>query len=142
MRNEVFLEFKICDFEEITPDEISNKLGVKPTKVYVKGQKRNPTNPDGKAVFKNNVWVVDSGLDKYASFEQHMNAMLDIIEPRTNLFKPFCSKYYCEFACAIFIRYDNNESTPWIHLNERYNKLVKKLDIEFDIDLYCLPNKE
>ena len=85
---------------------------------------------------------MSSGLDKYVSFEDQMNAMLDIIESKIELFRPFCEKYYCEFSCAIYIRYDNDESTPWLHLNARYNRLIKKLNIEFDVVLYCLPNKE
>ena len=82
-----------------------------------------------------------SGLDKYASFEEQMNAMLNIIEQKIDLFKTFSKKYYCEFSCAIYIRYDNDESTPSVHLGSNYNKLIKELNAEFDIDLYCLPNK-
>ncbi|PWG82123.1 DUF4279 domain-containing protein [Pararcticibacter amylolyticus] len=52
------------------------------------------------------------------------------------LFKPLCEKYECEFSCALFVYFGNGESTPWVHLNSRYNKLIKELDIEFDIDLY------
>jgi hypothetical protein len=29
-----------------------------------------------------------------------------------------------------------------VHLDARYNRLIKELNIEFDVDLYCLPNKE
>ena len=33
------------------------------------------------------------------------------------------------------------EGTPSLHLNSRYNKIISLLDSEFDLDLYCLPNK-
>jgi len=139
MKNEVVLDFCIWGFEDITPDHITEALGIQPVKVYIKGQK---TNPKLVKVAKRNGWRMGSGLDKYASFEDQMKTMLDIIECKIELFRPFCEKYYCEFSCAIFIRYDNEESTPWVHLDSRYNRLIKDLNIEFDFDLYCLPNKE
>jgi hypothetical protein len=137
MKNEVFLDFCIWGFEDITVDYITQTLGIQPTKVYIKGQKKNPKFT---AVAKQNGWRMDSGLGKYASFEDQMKTILDIIESKIDLFRPFCEKYYCEFSCAIFIRYDNNESTPSVHLDARYNRLIKELNIEFDVDLYCLPN--
>jgi Domain of unknown function (DUF4279) len=142
MKNEIVLRFCIWDYNDITHQEITNTLGIEPYKIYVKGQKKNPKNPEGSALIKENGWLMESALDHFASFEDQMNAMLDIIESKIDLFRPFCEKYYCEFSCAIFIRYDNEESTPSVHLNARYNRLIKELNIEFDIDLYCLPNSE
>jgi uncharacterized protein DUF4279 len=139
MKNEIYLDFTIADFDDITHDEITQRLDIVPTKIYLKGQR---LNSQFTGISKRNRWLMGSGLDKHASFKDKMNSMLDIIESKIDLFKPFCEKYYCEFSCAIFIRYDNDESTPSIHLDARYNQLMKKLNIEFDVDLYCLPNKE
>jgi hypothetical protein len=139
MKNEIVLEFCIWGFEDVAPKYITQELGIEPVKVYIKGEKKNPKFA---AVAKRNGWRMGSGLDRYASFEDQMKAMLDVIESKIDLFRPFCKKYYCEFSCAIFIRYDNEESTPSVHLDARYNRLIKELNIEFDVDLYCLPNKE
>lgn len=143
MRHQIYLNLTISDFEDITHDEISQNLGIKPYKIYVKGQKRNPnsssTNP---ALVKRNSWVMGAPLDEYATFEDQMNATLDIIESKINLFKPFCEKYRCEFSCAIYLRYENGESIPSVYLGSRYNKLIKELNIAFDLDIYCFPNDE
>lgn len=139
MRNEIILDFCIWGFDDITHEAITETLRIKPVRVYLKGQK---INPNLLPIAKRNGWRMCSPLDKYSSFEDQMDAMLDIIESKIDLFKPFCEKYYCEFSCALFIRYDNGESTPWIHLNSRYNKMLKELNIEFDLDIYCLPNIE
>jgi hypothetical protein len=138
MRNEVILDFCIWGFDDITADDITRILGIQPVKVYIKGQKKNP---NFSALEKENGWRMTSPLEKYSSFEDQMNAMLDIIESKIDLYRPLCKKYYCEFSCAIFIYYDNDESTPSIHLNSRYNKLINELNVEFDIDIYCRPNK-
>jgi len=138
MKNEIFLDFTIADFEDISHEEITQALGIKPMKIYTKGQK---ANPNFGLISRRNRWIIGNGLDKYASFEEHMNALLDIIESKKTLFKPFCEKYYCEFSCAIYVYYDNGESTPSIHFNSRYNKLIRELNIEFDLDLYCFSNE-
>ena|ERR1700733_252227 len=137
MQNEVILDFSISGFEDITPEEITERLKINPVKVYIKGQKKNPKFA---ALAKRNRWIMSSGLDKFSSFESQMKAMLDVIELKIDLFRPFCEKYFCEFACVIIIQYDNGESTPALHLDARYNRLIKELNIEFDVDLYCLFN--
>ena len=126
MKNEVILDFCIWGFNDIAHDYITKKLGIQPIRLYVKGEPINPQLP--KRVAKKNGWRMGSGLDKYASFEDQMNAMLDIIESKIDLFRPFCENYYCEFSCAIYIRYDNGESTPWVYLDSRYSRLIKELN--------------
>jgi len=140
MKNEIFLDFRIVGFEDLTPDDLTRILDIQPFEITIKGERKNPQKPDGKAVFKNNAWITRSGLDKYSSFEDQMNALLDILEPKIHLLRPLCQKYYSEFSCGLFIYYNNEESTPWVHLNSRYNKIIKELNTEFDIDLYTLPN--
>jgi len=81
-------------------------------------------------------------VEEYATFDEQMNALLDILESKIDVFRELAYKYYMEFSCAIFTYYDNEESTPWIHLGERYNKLIKEVNIEFDVDLYAWANKE
>lgn len=70
-----------------------------------------------------------------------MNALLDLLEPKTDILKPICDKYYCEISCGMFIYFGNEESTPWVHLDARYNDLINKLNIELDLDMYVLPNE-
>ena len=143
MKHQVYLNFVISDYEDITHDDISHALGMKPYKVYVKGEKRNPnSSSDTPILWKFNRWIMAAPLDEYCTFEDQMNATLDIIESKIDLFKPFCEKYRCEFSCAIYLRYDNGESIPSVYLGSRYNSLIKQLNIGFDIDLYTFPNEE
>lgn len=137
MKNEIFLNFCIWGFEDIDANDITSTLSLTPSKIYTKGEKNNPKF-NGTA--KQNGWLLSSRLNRFASFEDQMNDLLDIIEPKIDLFRPLCEKYYCEFSCALFIHCGNEESTPWIHLNSRYNAVIKELNIEFDIDLYILPD--
>jgi hypothetical protein len=137
MKNEIILRFCIWDFDDISCDEMTQLIGIKPSKIYIKGQKKNAI---GSALAERNGWLLDSPLNKYSPFEDQMNSLLDIIESKIDIFRVLDKKYYCEFSCALYIYFDNEESIPWLHLDARYNQLIKELNIEFDVDIYCLPN--
>jgi hypothetical protein len=137
MKNELILSFCIWGFNDISPNGITKSLDITPTKVFIKCKKKNPKSP---VLAAENGWIMESTLDKYSSFDQQMTSLLDIIESKIELFEPLCTKYYCEFSCAIFI-YNDEESAPSVHLDTRYHSLARKLNFEFDIDLYCLQNE-
>ncbi len=135
-KNEISFSFCIWDFNDISHDEISELLGVKPSKVYIKGERKNPK---VNALAKKNGWILDPpGCDNYSSFEDQMNSLLDVIESKIEAFRIICKKYYCEFSCGLYIYVDNDESTPWVHLNSRYNNLIRELNIELDVDIILL----
>ncbi|HEY9262309.1 DUF4279 domain-containing protein, partial [Chitinophaga sp.] len=90
---------------------------------------------------KKNGWLLDASFDKHIPFEQQMDMLVDFIEEKIDIFRILCKKYNCEFSCGLFIYFDNGESIPGLHLGSRYNRLVKELDIDFDVDIYCLPNE-
>lgn len=138
LKNEVDLSFCIWEFEDVSPDEISVLLGIKPFKTYLKGERKNP---NFKGLSKQNGWILKPSTKKFSSFEDQLHSLLDILELKAELIKPICERYYCEFSCAVFVYYGNGQSLPSIHLDSRYNKFVKNLNIEFDIDFYCLPNE-
>ncbi len=136
MANEIYLDFCIWNFDDITHQEITQILGITPSKIYVKGKPTNPKLPQN--ISKVNGWRMGSGLNKQFSFEEQMEEMLRIIEEKIELFKPICEKYHTEFSCAIYSYQNSEESFPSVHLNSRYNSLIKKLNIEFDLDVYIL----
>jgi len=58
-KNEIILSFGIFDFNDISHDEISEFLGIQPEKIRVKGEKKNPKNPDSSLITKN-IWSMGS----------------------------------------------------------------------------------
>ena len=138
MRNKIVLSFGIWDFNDITHDELTELLGIAPSKVYIKGERKNPK---FSMLAKKNGWLLDASFDKHIPFEQQMDMLVDFIEEKIDIFRILCKKYNCEFSCGLFIYFDNGESIPGLHLGSRYNRLVKELDIDFDVDIYCLPNE-
>jgi Domain of unknown function (DUF4279) len=139
-KNEIILRFCVYDFEDISHSDVTDIVGREPSRVKKIGDKKNPLNPNSSLV-KNNSWMMEADGTPYSSFEDQMEFLLDILEPRIEMLKPFSKKYHCEFSCALYIYFDNGESTPWVHLDSRYNKIIRELNIEFDVDLYVLPGK-
>lgn len=140
-KNEIALSFVISDFNDVTHNDITSLLGIQPNFVRIKGQKKNPKNPNS-SLIEINKWGIDSGLDKHSDFDDQLNSLLDIIEAKKAVFQSLCNKYTCEVSCGMFIYFDNGESTPWIHLDSRYNNTIKEMNIEFDLDLYIFPYNE
>lgn len=136
-RNEIWLNFVLADIDDIMPDEITAITGLQPSKVFVKGAKRRPEK-ENSPVWPKSVWRLAASEDKYMPFEEQMDRLLSILEPKITLLKPLCDRYYCEFFVAIYIYRDNEESTPSVHLEKRHMKLMNELNAEFDVDLYCL----
>ena len=135
-KNEVKLSFCVWGFSDIGHDEVSAILGVNPSKIFVEGERMNPKFT---RLAKENGWFIDAPTDRYAPFNEKMDALLDIIESNKEGFESISRKYYCEFSCAIYI-YNDEESTPSVHLGSRYTSVTKTLNIEFDVDLYCSQN--
>lgn len=135
MRNEIILRFGIWGFDDMTHDEISKVTELVPTKIYIKGQKKNI---NFSVLSKENGWLYQPTKDVYSSFEEQLNLLLMIIENKRSVFEDLCKKYSCEISCGVYIYIDIDESMPSIHLDSRYHKTINNLNISFDLDIYCL----
>ncbi len=136
MKNEIIVSLCIWRFEDKSPDELTEIIGITPSMTFRKGEKQNELSS---IISKENAWILNSSKGKYATFEVQMNDLIDQISSRMEVFKAIAQTYYCEFSCALYVYPNNNESVPWIHLDNNYNKLIKELNIEFDLDLIILP---
>lgn len=139
MDNEVIVTFCIWGFEDMSHEEISKAIGLSPTKIHIQGQKKNPRYS---ALAKENGWLFRPSDDSSLSFEDQFRMLLGILEDKTSILEVVCKKYYCEISCGVFIYFDNEESTPSIHIDSEQHKILSDLNIAFDVDLYCLPNSD
>lgn len=133
MHNYVDLRFCIWGFEDINHEDITKELSLSPFKIYVKNQEINVVNK-----VKENGWIYKKINNEENDFTKQLNDLLDLLEEKKDILKKYSNSYLCEFSCAIFLL-DNEESTPWIHFDKRYNEFVKDTKIEFDFDIYNPP---
>ena len=137
MKNEIQVDLVIADFP-CNPDEITRELGVQPRRTWLEGEL---VTPGLSMKRKSNGWVLSSGLDKHASYEEHVQALLAIISPNIERFASVCRRYYAEFSCAVYMYYKNGESIPWLGFDKEQTKILGDLGIAVDFDMYVLPNK-
>lgn len=142
-KNEIWLDFVIQDIKDTPVEKITTFLGVEPTFVQLKGEVRNAKvaqlNPSRTPqLWPVTRWWLSASADKSVSFEEQMAMLLDIIEPRVDLFKEVCNKYDCELVLALYIYVDNDESTPWVHLDKRHLRILNELELELDVDIIHL----
>ena len=138
MKNEIQADLVIADFP-CNPDEITRELGVQPRRTWLEGE---PVTPGLSMKRKSNGWVLSSGLDKQASFEEHVKALLEKINPNIERFALVCTRYHAELSCAVYIYYNNEESTPWLGFDKEQTKALGDIGIAVDFDLYVLPGED
>jgi hypothetical protein len=136
---EVYLE--ISDFEDITHAQITDLLGVKPSRIYIKGQ---PFNPNFGSVALRNRWLLYAyeAAEPRPVFENQFDALLTLVMPRMAAFQDLCHRYTSVVGCAVKIYFGNGESTPSVHLERRHVEMLEALTAEFDVDIYCRQAKD
>lgn len=138
MENDINLSFCISSYDDITHEDITKALDLIPYKTYVRGMKIHPNN---EKLSNFNKWVYGTPYQNPDSFQEQMDKILDVLEPRIPILKEYAEKYECEFSLALFL-FSREESTPWVHFDKRYNAFIREVDAEFDIDIYYPPEDE
>jgi hypothetical protein len=135
MQNRIRVDLRILG-EDVDPKNLTEFLGVQPARTWLKGEL---VSPRSGIKFKENGWELSSGQDQHLDFEFHIRALLHKIEPNVDRFIQMCSQYHVELSCAIYIYYNNEESTPWIHFDRTAMNIFNQIGAEIDFDLYVLP---
>lgn len=136
-QHRISVDLRIADFE-CSPEELTNIIGISPTRTWRQGDLVTPRTAHR---YKENGWELSSGVSQHESFDNHVNALLDIIEPKIDAFIEIGSKYFATLSCAIYM-YDNSEnSLPWPHFTKRSMAVLHHIGAEVDFDLYILPSE-
>lgn len=139
MKHEIDVRLCFWEFEDLTPEAITNLLGIEPSRVMRTGD---PRGPSGKRFWPYNGWIWEASADKSTPFEAQCNAVLDLLEARREAIKSFSHRCSGEISCMLWLYCDNGESTPSVNLDARYHALASELNLSFDLDLYCSTNDE
>jgi len=132
---EIIVDLNITDFT-CDPRELTEALGVQPTRAWRKGELKNP-----RAIVRHeeNGWELSSGAGSHKSFEQHTEALLGIIEPALDKFTEVCNRYDTRLLVVASMYYDNEERLPWLGFNRRAMRIFTQIGAAVDFDLYVLP---
>jgi len=124
----------IMGFEQ-HPDVITNDLGVKPSKTWLKGDRVANT----QLTRKNNGWELASGLDATQSTDAHLKALMKIVSSNHNQFKLICSKYNSQVSCAIYAGGSGEGNYVPFYLEKDLIQLCGEVGLEINCEFYPTP---
>lgn len=131
MRSEIKVRLTIKNFP-MSPDELSQRLGLQPTTAWMKGQ---PKKLAKGSLYSFNNWELDSGLNNSESLENHLKALMGKIIPLQMNFTKVCPLYETTISCVI---YSYEKDRPSIFFDKETVDLVAQLKASIDIDLYVM----
>jgi hypothetical protein len=91
----------------LTPQEISERLGLQPTRTHKQGQPRGFRRKDGSTspsvVWKDSAWLLTSPLKPDRNLMEHVRWLLEKIEPKADIIKALSSdctgiRFFCGFS--------------------------------------------
>ncbi len=91
-------------------------------------------------VSRANVWQLNSPLPISAHVEEHIEALLSLLEPRSDAISTLAQVHQAQVGINCAIYYE--DFTPGIHLSQDITKRIAVLGLYVDLDLYFLGNSE
>lgn len=128
--DETKARFRIWDFE-CSPDEITKKIGLKPSQTRVKGE---PVRPGARVVHKTNLWVFEDDLDALKFPEEHLKRLLELLKPNWDIFKSLASKYNAQVCLEGF----HEEFHVDFRITPELLAQIADLNATLWVDLYVL----
>ena len=82
--------------EAVVPEEIEKSLGLRATRMHVKGQVRR----DSVGRWNNSLWLFESPLDKVLGLNDHLAWLLDVLEPKIPVLKAISQSHRVDLFCG------------------------------------------
>ncbi|PID55848.1 hypothetical protein CSB45_14150 [candidate division KSB3 bacterium] len=121
-----------------SPEELTEKIGLKPTWVALKNQEYHIGTADNRITkkYKTNCWQfrVDKEDQSWVS-DQVREFLEEHIRPRKKQIKQVVSS--CEGELSI-VHYIFEGCNPGLHFGKEEIELLSETGLELDIDIYCL----
>ena len=117
--------------EVITTREVTQKLRLKPTRTYEKGEHAR-TKSSHPATWSASVWVLDSGLPSTAPLEAHIETLLDKLEDHTEVLQELAIENEVEF----FLGFSSATGQGGFTLEHDILGRLAALPVAVTLDLY------
>jgi pyruvate formate-lyase activating enzyme-like uncharacterized protein len=113
------------------PDQISEILGIQPTKAWKKGELI------GKSILrrKQNGWELKIQIPDSEDLDEHITELLKKLSPAWEKVINLNQLYYAEISCVV---YSYEAQGPGLHLDKKTLKQMAELNAEVDLDYYSL----
>lgn len=139
--NENYVTLKLFDFA-CSPVQISNILGIEPTKIGVKGQEYSigPEDNKQKKVWPYNYWEFRVKKKDNTWISEHVDHFISqVLSQKKSKLKEVIAT--CEAELSIVLYYYSG-SNPGFHFSNKNLQLIAEIGAELDLDIYCLSESE
>lgn len=124
--SKVHVRLKIIS-DALTPEQVSEIVGLKPTKSWRIGDRRGPTTIKE----KNNGWLLESDLPRDAPLETHVTSLLTRLAPFAERIESLAEENAVEFSCVAYAK-----EAPTLNFDKSVLRQIVNLGASLDIDLY------
>lgn len=113
--------------EDIPFEEISRRLGVQPTHLHRKGERRGPKSPP----WRDDAWHFEPPLPESEPLERHIEELWMIVKPRLEYLKTL--KQRCKVD--VFCGYRSNCDTAGFEVSHKCLELFTALEVPFGVSV-------
>jgi hypothetical protein len=115
--------------DTLRPDEIGSLLGINPTKTRLRG---GPRSSNSKQVWADSLWLLQSPLGDDCEPVQHLEWLLNSLEPKAEIIKGLADRFRVEFFCG----FSSENGQGGFTLNAQLLQRIARIGIAFSLDLY------
>lgn len=132
-----WVSFRIIH-DDLEPSQITKSIGIEPDNAHRKGDSNTSVTKKGKvmqfAPYPFGLWLIKSCLDEHNRLQDHLESLLDLVEPKKNILASLKNEGY-ELELSIGYNF-MEESQPRVYLTNGVLKRIGDLGIDLCIDLY------
>ncbi len=130
MEHEAHVFFAVFEFGQDL-DVVTKLAGVAPNESWVTGQQKEK-HPH--LTHRHSKWTIKSPLPLNAEVEDHLDALLSVMELHAAGIKAVSQRFPSEICCALYF----HGCTPGFHLPNKLISRAAVFGLDVDFDLYCL----
>jgi hypothetical protein len=108
-------------------EEISQRLGVQPTHLHRKGERRGPRSP----VYRDDAWLFQPSLLETEPLERHLEALWRVVRPHVEYLKALKQRFKVDVFCG----YRSNCDHAGFEVSHRCLELFTALEVPFGVSV-------
>jgi hypothetical protein len=108
-------------------EEITQRLGVQPTHLHHKGERRGPRSP----AYRDDAWILGHALPETEPLERHIDALWQVVRPHVEYLKALKHRFKMDVFCS----YRSNCDTAGFEVSHRCLELFTALEVPFGVSV-------
>ncbi len=108
-------------------EEISQRLGVQPTNLHRKGERRGPRSP----VYRDDAWQFQPSLPETDPLERHIEALWQVVRPAVDYLKALKQRFKVDVFCG----YRSNCDMAGFEVSHKCLELFMALEVPFGVSV-------